>query len=226
MQVNSTTASNAAIQNQVGKKTTEKSESSEKDTSKNRTDTESANIQSAKTSSLIKDKETLQKLSNLGGKGITQMFFMQFQQQSFNAVFGNSTAQAGILDLLNNPSASKSTSKIANIFSQIDFASIGYAGKNPLSMNQQELTDLLGENGFFGVENTANRIADFVITGAGDDLEKLKKGFEGMKQGFEQAEKIWGSKLPQISQDTIDKAIEKVSAKIKELGGNAVDLNA
>lgn len=47
-----------------------------------------------------------------------------------------------------------------------------------------------------------------------------------MKQGFEQAEKIWGNKLPQISQDTITKAIEKVSARIKELGGNAVDMNA
>ena len=95
-----------------------------------------------------------------------------------------------------------------------------------MAMDKSELNALVSEDGFFGVENTASRIADFVISGAGDDLAKLQKGFEGMKQGFAQAEKIWGDKLPQISQDTIDKAIEKVSARIKELGGNAVDMNA
>lgn len=171
------------------------------------------------------DQENIEKLKNLGGKGITQIYLAAFRQDTLNSSFQNFSAQASSLDLLNFNSSSASIAKAAQAFSNVDFAALGYTGKNPLSMNTDELNALLGENGFFGIENTASRIADFVIQGAGDDLEKLQKGFEGMKEGFKQAEKLWGGDLPKISQDTINKAIEKVSARIQELGGNAIDLN-
>lgn len=167
------------------------------------------------------DKDSIKELSNIGGKAITQAYIMQFQQQSLMTSMGNFNSQGSILDVLNSGS-----SQAISMLSQIDFASIGYTGKNPLAMNSDELNALISEDGFFGVENTANRIADFVINGAGDDLEKLQKGFEGMKQGFAEAERMWGGSLPQISQETIDKAIEKVSARIEELGGKAVNINA
>ncbi|NDJ27608.1 hypothetical protein DMB95_06465 [Campylobacter sp. MIT 12-8780] len=192
---------------------------------KKASDTSAKNTESLNTSELSKDN--LEKLSKLGGKGITQLYIAQFQQEMFSSSFGNFSSQSGVLGLLGNfGSSADNIAKAATAFSNVDFAAIGYTGKNPLSMNQNELNALIGENGFFGVENTANRIADFVIQGAGNDLEKLQKGFEGMKQGFKQAEKMWGSALPQISQDTITKAIEKVSARIEELGGNAVDIKA
>ena len=167
------------------------------------------------------DKDSIKELSNIGGKAITQAYIMQFQQQSLMTSMGNFNSQGSILDVLNSGS-----SQAISMLSQIDFASIGYDGKNPLAMSQAELNFLISEEGFFGVENTANRIADFVINGAGDDLEKLQKGFEGMKRGFEEAERMWGGSLPQISQESIDKAIEKVSARIEELGGKAVNINA
>lgn len=167
------------------------------------------------------DKDNIKELSNIGGKAITQAYIMQFQQQSLMTSMGNFNSQGSILDVLNSGS-----SQAISMLSQIDFASIGYTGKNPLAMNSDELNALISEDGFFGVANTANRIADFVINGAGDDLEKLQKGFEGMKQGFAEAERMWGGSLPQISQETIDKAIEKVSARIEELGGKAVNINA
>ncbi|WP_273404662.1 hypothetical protein [Campylobacter avium] len=167
------------------------------------------------------DKDSIKELSNIGGKAITQAYIMQFQQQSLMTSMGNFNSQGSILDVLNSGS-----SQAISMLSQIDFASIGYDGKNPLAMNSDELNFLISEEGFFGVENTANRIADFVINGAGDDLEKLQKGFEGMKRGFEEAERMWGGSLPQISQESIDKAIEKVSARIEELGGKAVNINA
>lgn len=167
------------------------------------------------------DKDSIKELSNIGGKAITQAYIMQFQQQSLMTSMGNFNSQGSILDVLNSGS-----SQAISMLSQIDFASIGYTGKNPLAMNSDELNALISEDGFFGVANTANRIADFVINGAGDDLEKLQKGFEGMKQGFAEAERMWGGSLPQIGQETIDKAIEKVSARIEELGGKAVNINA
>lgn len=218
MQVNSV-AANAAGQSQASnRKAGESSQTDKKDAKKS---TQSANTESAKSSSIL-DKETIEKLKALGAKGMTNFFIAQYQQETLNISFGNFGSQSGIFDLM----SSNTSNKAKSILSQVDFASIGYTGKNILSMSKSELNDLISEDGFFGMENTANRIADFVISGAGNDLEKLKKGFEGMKQGFAQAEKIWGNKLPQLSQDTIDKAIEKVSAKIKELGGNAVSINA
>ena len=176
--------------------------------------TQTMNLQSAN----LKDEETLDKLNSLGGKGLSQLYFMEFAQQSMNAIFGNTNAQAGVSNLLGGTAES--------ILSKIDFAGLGYMGKSPLAMNQDELKELVGENGFFGVANTANRIADFVIQGAGDNLEKLQKGFEGMKKGFEEAQNLWGGKLPQISQDTTNQALEKVSKRIDELGGQTLNLEA
>lgn len=176
--------------------------------------TQTMNLQSAN----LKDEETLNKLNSLGGKGLSQLYFMEFAQQSMNAIFGNTNAQAGVSNLLGGTAES--------ILSKIDFAGLGYMGKSPLAMNQDELKELVGENGFFGVANTANRIADFVIQDAGDNLEKLQKGFEGMKKGFEEAQNLWGGKLPQISQDTINQALEKVSKRIDELGGQTLNLEA
>ncbi len=179
--------------------------------------TKDTNVQSANS-----NQDILDKLNALGGKGISQIYLVQFQQQTMSTVLNTSNTQAGINNLLGG----KDLNSIKSMLSDIDFASLGYNGKNPLEMNTDELNQLVSEEGFFGIDNTASRIADFVIKGAGNDVEKLKKGLEGIKQGFEQAEKIWGGELPQISQDTIEATIKKVSDRIDELGGKTLDLKA
>ncbi|EAI9427075.1 hypothetical protein ACPV6K_001964 [Campylobacter coli] len=179
--------------------------------------TKDTNVQSANS-----NQDILDKLNALGGKGISQIYLVQFQQQTMSTVLNTSNTQAGINDLLGG----NDLNSVKSMLSDIDFASLGYNGKNPLTMNTDELNQLISEEGFFGIDNTANRIADFVIKGAGNDVEKLKKGLEGIKQGFEQAEKIWGGELPQISQDTIEATIKKVSDRIDELGGKTLDLKA
>ncbi|EGS0700909.1 hypothetical protein JF158_000918 [Campylobacter coli] len=179
--------------------------------------TKDTNVQSANS-----NQDILDKLNALGGKGISQIYLVQFQQQTMSTVLNTSNAQAGINDLLGG----NDLNSVKSMLSDIDFASLGYNRKNPLTMNTDELNQLISEEGFFGIDNTANRIADFVIKGAGNDVEKLKKGLEGIKQGFEQAEKIWGGELPQISQDTIEATIKKVSDRIDELGGKTLDLKA
>lgn len=212
MQVNTYSNIASMAQTQVSNK---KADSNAKENTKD------TNVQSANSSKNI-DKNTLEKLNALGGKGITQLYMVQFQQQTMSSVFGVSNAQAGIDGLLGGANLNA----VKSLLSSIDFSSLGYNGKNPLSMNADELNQLVSENGFFGIENTANRIADFVINGAGNDVEKLKEGLDGIKRGFEQAEKMWGGKLPQISQDTIDAAIKKVTDRIDELGGKTLDLQA
>lgn len=108
----------------------------------------------------------------------------------------------------------------------IDYDAIGYQGKPVEALSQQEAKELVSDDGFFGVAQTANRIAGFVISGAGDDLEKLQEGRKGVLQGFEEAEAIWGQKLFDISYNTLAKALETIDARIAELGGSVLNTQA
>ena len=64
----------------------------------------------------------------------------------------------------------------------------------------------IGEDGYYGVKQTSQRLFDFAKALAGDDVDKMKKMQSAMEKGFKQAEKTWGGKLPSICQDTIDSA--------------------
>jgi len=103
---------------------------------------------------------------------------------------------------------------------------IGYEGKPIAELSQEEAADLVSEEGFFGIEQTAQRIADFVINGAGGNEELLRAWREGMLQGFSEAEEIWGGKLPDISQETIKKATELVDKTMSDLGFSVIDTQA
>ncbi|MCR6591818.1 hypothetical protein [Campylobacter insulaenigrae] len=180
---------------------------------------EDTNTKSANSTKDI-DKDKLDKLASLGGKGITELYTMSFMQQTLSISSYNSFSQAGIANFTN------SNNSLSSILSGVDFKAIGYEGKDILSLNSEEAKELIGEDGFFGVTKTSQRLADFVINGAGENIDKLQKGLEGLKSGFAQAEKMWGGKLPDISYETIDKAIEKVTQKINDLGGNSLNINA
>ena len=105
-------------------------------------------------------------------------------------------------------------------------ASIGYDGKALQDLTIQEAKDLMSEDGFFGVAQSSSRIADFVLAGAGDDVEKLQAGREGIIRGYEQAQKAWGGELPDISEETLQKALEKIDKKLSELGVNVLEQEA
>jgi len=76
------------------------------------------------------------------------------------------------------------------------------------------------------VKKTAGRISEFVMSGAGEDIEKLKAGREGIQRGLKDAEKAWGGRMPDLAYQTIDKSLEAIDEKIKKLGGNVVDISA
>ena len=93
-------------------------------------------------------------------------------------------------------------------------------------LTPKQAADLVNENGYYGVSQTAQRIIDFVLNGAGEDLSMLKAGREGVLKGFMEAEKIWGDKLPDISYDTMETALSAIDRRIETLGGQAIDLSA
>jgi hypothetical protein len=54
----------------------------------------------------------------------------------------------------------------------------------------------------------------------------MRAGREGMLQGFKEAEKMWGGKLPDISQQTMAKATEMVDKAMSDLGFSILDKQA
>ena len=70
----------------------------------------------------------------------------------------------------------------------------------------------IAEDGYWGVEQTSDRILDFAKALAGDDASKADELFNAFKKGFEKATGTWGSKLPSISQDTYIAVEEKFNS--------------
>lgn len=67
----------------------------------------------------------------------------------------------------------------------------------------------IAEDGYWGVEQTSDRILDFAKALSGNDPEKADLLLDAFKKGFAEATKSWGDKLPDISQRTYDAVVEK-----------------
>ncbi|MCK9374421.1 MAG: hydrogenase-4 component G [Sulfuricurvum sp.] len=157
-------------------------------------------------------KERLQK-GEISGKALTQAYLVEYSLKIESYSSGNFESQSGAFDL----------KKIQDILQSIDFKAIGYEGKAITDMTPDEAKALVSEEGFFGVSQTSDRLADFVLSGGGDNVDKLKAGREGIIRGFNEAEQMWGGKLPDISYQTLDKALAKIDEQISALGGNILD---
>lgn len=70
----------------------------------------------------------------------------------------------------------------------------------------------IAEDGYWGVEQTSNRLVEFAKALSGGDPSKADTLIGAVKKGFEEAAKAWGGELPEISKKTIDAAIKKMEA--------------
>lgn len=66
----------------------------------------------------------------------------------------------------------------------------------------------ISEDGYWGVKQTSERILSFASALAGSDSKNLEKMRDAFLKGYEQAEKTWGGKLPDISKRTYDAVLE------------------
>ena len=181
------------------------------------------NINPNSKSNIDKIKESA---SNINAKELTSGYYMQFMQQSFDYSNGNFNMQISLTSLsLNNQNNTTNsfTQGLKDLLNQ-NIGITGYSGKPIGDLTSQEASNLISDNGYFGIDNTANRIADFVINGAGGDAGKLRSGLEGVKNGFAQAKTIWGQALPDISQQTMNKTLDRINQAIIELSGNAINV--
>ncbi len=68
----------------------------------------------------------------------------------------------------------------------------------------------VSENGELGVKAVSGNIVAFAKAVAGDDKAKAGEMRDAIIQGFKEAEKVWGGKLPEISQRTYDEVMRKL----------------
>lgn len=69
----------------------------------------------------------------------------------------------------------------------------------------------IAEDGYWGVEQTSDRLVSFAKALAANNPEKADAMIDAIKTGFEQATKSWGGDLPDICQKTLDAAIKKLT---------------
>ena len=81
----------------------------------------------------------------------------------------------------------------------------------------------IAEDGYWGVEQTSDRILDFANALTGGDPDKIEEMRNAFMKGYKQAEKTWGGKLPDISQRTYDAVMEKFDKLAAEVGVKPAD---
>ena len=67
----------------------------------------------------------------------------------------------------------------------------------------------IADDGYWGVEQTSDRIIEFAKALVGDDPDKAESMRAAFEKGFKAATKAWGQDLPDISQKTYDAVMKK-----------------
>lgn len=67
----------------------------------------------------------------------------------------------------------------------------------------------ISENGYWGVEQTSERLFSFASSLAGKDPAKAQEMKNAFIKGYKEAEKAWGGELPEICRKTYDATIKK-----------------
>lgn len=70
----------------------------------------------------------------------------------------------------------------------------------------------IAEDGYWGVEQTSDRIVEFAKALSGGDPAKADEMLEAFKKGYKLATGAWGKELPSISSRTYDAVVEKMDA--------------
>lgn len=66
----------------------------------------------------------------------------------------------------------------------------------------------VADDGYWGVDQTADRIVSFAKALTGGDASKVEEMRKAVEKGYKEATKTWGDKLPEISKKTLDKVNE------------------
>ncbi len=77
----------------------------------------------------------------------------------------------------------------------------------------------IADDGYWGVEQTSDRILDFAKALSGDDPDKADAMLEAFKKGFEQATKAWGDKLRYFFPENLRRSCREIQQMEKRNRG-------
>ena len=80
----------------------------------------------------------------------------------------------------------------------------------------------VAEDGYWGVEQTSDRIVKYATALSGGDPEKLDTMISAFEKGFQEATKSWGGTLPDISQRTREAVLDKFDKLKQDYAGGTV----
>lgn len=69
----------------------------------------------------------------------------------------------------------------------------------------------VADDGYWGVEQTSERLFSFAKALAGNDPSKADTMLEALQKGFDEATKSWGKDLPEICQKTLEATRKKLN---------------
>lgn len=84
----------------------------------------------------------------------------------------------------------------------------------------------IAEDGYWGVDQTSERMLSFAKALAGGDPSKANEMIDAVKKGFEEATKTWGGELPEISKRTLDATLSKLEAWRDSINGDSTMSNS
>lgn len=117
-----------------------------------------------------------------------------------------------VADTLNGQ---KLKSSIASLFGAGDSKGIGLKDIfESMQVDEETIAQAqkdIAEDGYWGVEQTSDRMVEMAVALSGGDTSKADLLIESVKKGFEQATSAWGDELPEISQKTLDATLEKLN---------------
>ena len=69
----------------------------------------------------------------------------------------------------------------------------------------------VADDGYWGVEQTSERMFSFAKALAGNDPTKADSMLEALQKGYDEAAKQWGGELPEICQKTLEVTKKKLT---------------
>jgi len=69
----------------------------------------------------------------------------------------------------------------------------------------------VADDGYWGVEQTSERLFSFAKALAGNDPTKADSMLDALQQGFDEATKCWGGELPELCQKTLEATKKKLT---------------
>lgn len=85
------------------------------------------------------------------------------------------------------------------------------AAKNADPDTIKAAKESIGEDGYWGVNQTSDRLVSMAIALSGGDTTKADEMMAAIEKGYKQATHAWGEKLPQICQDTMEATRQKMN---------------